>query len=110
MSYQHDNNFKVYARIRPYNQEQDNTNDGKYPFNYGADNITVELKNMDHTFTYDKVYEPETTQEEIFNTVGKKAINNAFEGNYLCYFIFRHQQHNFQLRPDMFRQDSYNCW
>jgi hypothetical protein len=80
-------NVHVAVRIRPFNtREKDSTviTDSK-------ENIvllTNPANNIVSTFQYDRIYNMDTTQEEIFNTLGKNIIDNAFKGYNNCIFAY----------------------
>ena len=80
-------NVHVAVRIRPFNtREKDST-----VITDSQDNtvfLTNPTNNSISNFQYDRVYDMNTSQEEIFNTLGKSIIDNAFKGYNNCIFAY----------------------
>lgn len=60
------NSFKVFIRIRPFNEYETNIASNRDYMNYNESQITVKLRNDNPTFTFDQIYHPTTPQETIF--------------------------------------------
>ena len=66
------NNIRVVCRFRPQNQREI-TSGGKNIISVGSDRLSCGIKGegSDHTFAFDRIYGPETTQKEMFDDCAK---------------------------------------
>ncbi|XP_065675243.1 kinesin-like protein KIF15 isoform X3 [Hydra vulgaris] len=82
-------NIKVYIRIRPpLKHVQDGINDAVCLEVTTNNSVTIFTKPEPKQFSYDFVANTETTQEEVFTTVGKgiiEAFVNGFNGTIFAY-------------------------
>ena len=74
---------KVAVRIKPNNSDEKS---------FSISNNTIILNNIDDnktkSFTYDYIYQSDTTQENIFESIGKQVIKNAYNGYNSCVFAY----------------------
>ena len=70
--------IKVFIRIRP---NPVNERERKSPVKcVESDNNTIKIQPGNNTFTYDKVLNESTTQEEVFTHIGKTITENCMSG------------------------------
>jgi kinesin family protein 3/17 len=100
-------NIRVCVRIRPINEKEirENATLAVRVDNNLPNTIVLDSKPEAKLFTFDWVCNTDSTQEEIFNRIGKEMVNICLEGkNHICPSefekIFRLQQYDFRLRPD----------
>lgn len=120
-------NIRVFARVRPplLGLEGDRTVCG-WSFN---DESSLEIisneivqagnrKQTKHDFAFDQVFDPNTTQDDIFETVSP-LIQSALDGYNVCIFAYGIFSlliiknciiNNLSYRSDRLRQDFYNGW
>jgi len=76
---QHEESIKVCCRFRPQsNLEKEQS--GKTCFSISGDGSTVHLPSSDNTFVYDKVFDVEATQREVYDYAAKPIINAVLRG------------------------------
>ncbi len=73
---------RVVVRIRPFNNKEKNSSSI-----IKANKTTIKLANKD-TFTFDQVFNEESTQDDLYDDVGEKIVKNAFEGYNSCVFAY----------------------
>ena len=74
---------KVYIRVRPFNQDE-NERGGETPFtNLDVDNNMVSIKKEYDVkdYTYDGIYDMNSTQEEVFEKSAKPVIDVSYKIN-----------------------------
>ena len=80
---------EVNIRVRPLSQKELTNNVKNIIL---VDKNKISLINPDDNklkeFQYDKVYDRETTQQNIYDNVGKKIIDHAFNGYNCCIFAY----------------------
>jgi len=89
-------NVRVYARVRPYLPSDGDISTLESPINTRSDNsglkITRLLKNPEdrpesHGFSFDKVFNPSTSQENVFDEVSE-FVQSALDGFNVCLFSY----------------------
>lgn len=89
-------NVRVFARVRPYLPSDGDITTLESPINTRSDNcglkITRLLKGPDdrpesHGFTFDKVFNPSTSQESVFDEVSE-FVQSALDGYNVCLFSY----------------------
>nr|XP_022337125.1 kinesin-like protein KIF12 isoform X12 [Crassostrea virginica] len=79
-----DDHINVVLRVRPLNSQEQNRNDSFCAQFHGGGRLEVQNFNQPKQFGYNVVFEPEATQEDIFDNSGmKKLIDMALNG-YAC--------------------------
>ena len=75
-------NFKVFCRVRPLDsQEKPNTETLSFRVNENAITISPTTENSSQSiFTFEQIFTPESTQEEVFEKSSKPIINNVLQG------------------------------
>jgi len=80
---------EVVIRVRPLSQKETLNNVKNI---ITVDKNKINLLNPDDNiikdFQYDHVYDRETTQQDIYDNVGKKIIDHAFNGYNCCIFAY----------------------
>lgn len=81
--------IRVYARIRPLTQaEQSDPEKSKIVVNAEDDfSITVETKNGKKTFNFDSCFNPDTTQEQVYEETSR-LMQSAVDGYNVCIFAY----------------------
>jgi kinesin family protein C1 len=89
-------NVRVFARVRPYLPSDGDISSLESPINTRSDSsglkITRLLKGPDdrpesHGFTFDKVFNPSTSQENVFDEVSE-FVQSALDGYNVCLFSY----------------------
>ncbi len=78
---------KVYIRVRPFNNDE-NQRGGETPFtNLDVENGVVSIKKEYDVkdYTYDGLYDMNSTQEQIFQNSAKTVIDVNINFNYYIY-------------------------
>ncbi|XP_078336367.1 uncharacterized protein LOC111133229 isoform X4 [Crassostrea virginica] len=79
-----DDHINVVLRVRPLNSQEQNRNDSFCAQFHGGGRLEVQNFNQPKQFGYNVVFEPEATQEDVFDNSGmKKLIDMALNG-YAC--------------------------
>ena len=78
-------NLKVIARVRPLNEyelEMQENNLGYISYEVKDDDtiIMINENGANSEFVFDKVYNHKSSQEEIYNCVGKETLNDVLDG------------------------------
>lgn len=81
----HSSNIKVIARFRPLNEYEKVTYRQQLTLNEGCKVISNTSVSIDHgketeTYTFDRVFEPSTSQYEVFQVIGQPVINDVLTG------------------------------
>ncbi len=78
---------QVAVRVRPLNAREADTD-----IITSAKDATLYIKNPEDnkkkTFTYDYVYNTNSTQSDVFNNIGTNIIDHAFKGYNACIFAY----------------------
>lgn len=73
-------NIKVFARIRPFSEREDSTQSCIK----SIIDSTVAIKDKDekqqHKFTFDSIFDSQSTQAEVYQAVGAGIVASAFDG------------------------------
>merc|ERR1719191_2046404 len=84
-------NIKVMVRLRPPEYEENI----RETYNFPSDNPQVlTIKDplsrgrMEHSYTFNKVFMPHCSQEEVFNTMGKPLVDHILNGFNACVFAY----------------------
>jgi len=86
---------KVYIRVRPFNDDE-NRRGGETPFtNLDVDNNMVSIKKEYDVkdYTYDGIYDMNSTQEEVFEKSAKPVIDVSYIINNYVWNIYKISQH-----------------
>ncbi|XP_056020727.1 kinesin-like protein KIF12 isoform X6 [Ostrea edulis] len=79
-----DDHINVVLRVRPLNSQEQSRNDTFCAMFHGGGRLEVQNFNQPKQFGYNVVFEPEATQEDVFENSGmKKLIDMALNG-YAC--------------------------
>ena len=101
-------NIKVCLRIRPMNLQEKGRNDMNCIEPVGINQLIFTNKNMRRSYTYNLVFGPETTQEDIFyNCSINKLIDSALDGYSVTIFAYG-QTGSGKTYTIMGRDDSIN--
>ena len=101
-------NIKVCLRIRPMNLQEQGRNDLNCIEPVSSNQLIFTNKNMRRSYTYNLVFGPETTQEDIFyNCSINKLIDSALEGYSVTIFAYG-QTGSGKTYTIMGRDDSIN--
>ena len=101
-------NIKVCLRIRPMNLQEQGRNDLNCIEPVSSNQLFFTNKNMRRSYTYNLVFGPETTQEDIFyNCSINKLIDSALEGYSVTIFAYG-QTGSGKTYTIMGRDDSIN--
>ncbi|KAI4333799.1 hypothetical protein L6164_018561 [Bauhinia variegata] len=84
-------NIRVFCRVRPLLPDEGNT-EGKiitYPTSMEASGRGIELaqSGQKYSFTFDKVFEPDASQEEVFVEISQ-LVQSALDGYKVCIFAY----------------------
>ncbi|KAE9592959.1 hypothetical protein Lal_00029188 [Lupinus albus] len=85
-------NIRVFCRVRPLLPDESCITEGKkfsYPTSmeaYGRD-IDLTQSSQKHSFTFDKVFTPEASQEEVFVEISQ-LVQSALDGYKVCIFAY----------------------
>ena len=101
-------NIKVCLRIRPMNLQEKGRNDMNCIEPVSSNQLIFTNKNMRRSYTYNLVFGPETTQEDIFyNCSINKLIDSALDGYSVTIFAYG-QTGSGKTYTIMGRDDSIN--
>ena len=76
-----DDNVKVFVRIRPLLSEEEIQNGSKSVALQGTDSLVLSREDQDPKgFTFDRILDEQTTQEEVFDIVGKPIAESCMKG------------------------------
>jgi hypothetical protein len=101
-------NIKVCLRIRPMNLQEQGRNDLNCIEPVSSNQLIFTNKNMRRSYTYNLVFGPDTTQEDIFyNCSVNKLIDSALEGYSVTIFAYG-QTGSGKTYTIMGRDDSIN--
>ena len=75
-------NITVAIRMRPKNKREKGE---ETPIFIDKDSVKV---GSSHTFTFDRVFGPETTQENVYNSIGKNAVDWVGQGYNATIFVY----------------------
>nr|XP_019923517.2 kinesin-like protein KIF12 isoform X2 [Crassostrea gigas] len=79
-----DDHINVVLRVRPLNSQEQNRNDTFCAQFHGGGRLEIQNFNQPKQFGYNVVFEPEASQEDVFDNSGmKKLIDMALNG-YAC--------------------------
>ena len=103
---------KVYIRVRPFNDDE-NQRGGETPFtNLDVENGIVSIKKEYDVkdYTYDGLYDMNSKQDDIFNNSAKPVIDVNIYFLILIYIVCikRIQWDYFRLWANRLRKDIYN--
>jgi hypothetical protein len=80
---------EVIIRVRPLSQRETNNNVKNIILvDKNKLNLINPEDNKSKDFQYDHIYDRETNQQDIYNNVGKKIIDHAFNGYNCCIFAY----------------------
>uniref|UniRef100_A0A0R0H8Y4 Kinesin motor domain-containing protein n=1 Tax=Glycine max TaxID=3847 RepID=A0A0R0H8Y4_SOYBN len=85
-------NIRVFCRVRPLLPDEGSSTEGKiisYPTSMEASGRGIELtqNGQKHSFTYDKVFAPDASQEEVFIEISQ-LVQSALDGYKVCIFAY----------------------
>ncbi|XP_028299026.1 kinesin-like protein KIFC3 isoform X3 [Gouania willdenowi] len=83
-------NIRVFCRVRPVSQEEQDSTDGKTMLSFDSDDDAVLYltnKGKVMTFELDKVFHPQATQEEVFQEV-QSLVTSCIDGFNVCIFAY----------------------
>ncbi|KAK8527287.1 hypothetical protein V6N13_085130 [Hibiscus sabdariffa] len=85
-------NIRVFCRVRPQLPDDSSSNQGKvfsYPTatEYVGRGIDMTQNGQKHSFTFDKVFMPDTSQEEVFIEISQ-LVQSALDGYKVCIFAY----------------------
>ncbi|KAK2854343.1 hypothetical protein Q5P01_007004 [Channa striata] len=83
-------NIRVFCRVRPVSQEEQDSADAKTMLSFDSDDDAVlYLSNKGKTMTFelDKVFPPQATQEEVFQEV-QALVTSCVDGFNVCIFAY----------------------
>ncbi|TKY48990.1 Kinesin-3 protein [Spatholobus suberectus] len=85
-------NIRVFCRVRPLLPDEGCSTEGKvisYPTSMEASGRGVELtqSGQKHSFTFDKVFAPDASQEEVFIEISQ-LVQSALDGYKVCIFAY----------------------
>ncbi|XVE50512.1 hypothetical protein DITRI_Ditri01bG0168100 [Diplodiscus trichospermus] len=85
-------NIRVFCRVRPQLPDESSSNPGKvvsYPtsMEYVGRGIDMTQNGQKHSFTFDKVFMPDASQEEVFVEISQ-LVQSALDGYKVCIFAY----------------------
>ncbi|KAK7257315.1 hypothetical protein RIF29_31193 [Crotalaria pallida] len=85
-------NIRVFCRVRPLLPDESCSTEGKifsYPTSMEAAGRSIDLaqSGQKHSFTFDKVFTPEASQEEVFVEISQ-LVQSALDGYKVCIFAY----------------------
>lgn len=89
-------NVRVFARVRPYLPNDGDAATLESPINTRSDNSGLKISRIvkgpedrpeSHGFTFDKVFNPSTSQENVFDEVSE-FVQSALDGYNVCLFSY----------------------
>lgn len=83
-------NIRVFCRVRPVSQEEQDSADAKTMLSFDSDDDAVlylSNKGKMMTFELDKVFPPQATQEEVFLEV-QSLVTSCIDGFNVCIFAY----------------------
>ncbi|XLR14565.1 hypothetical protein S83_042503 [Arachis hypogaea] len=85
-------NIRVFCRVRPLLPDESCSTEGKifsYPTSMEACGRGIDLaqNGQKHSFTFDKVFAPEASQEEVFVEISQ-LVQSALDGYKVCIFAY----------------------
>ncbi|OIV99136.1 hypothetical protein TanjilG_01111 [Lupinus angustifolius] len=85
-------NIRVFCRVRPLLPDESCSTEGKifsYPTSMEASGRDIDLtqSGQKHSFTFDKVFTPEATQEDVFVEISQ-LVQSALDGYKVCIFAY----------------------
>ncbi|KAM6942763.1 kinesin-like protein KIFC3 [Xenentodon cancila] len=83
-------NIRVFCRIRPVSQEEQDSADAKTMLSFDSDDdalLYLSNKGKVMTFELDKVFPPQATQEEVFHEV-QSLVTSCIDGFNVCIFAY----------------------
>ncbi|XP_057727229.1 kinesin-like protein KIN-14N [Arachis stenosperma] len=85
-------NIRVFCRVRPLLPDEGCSTEGKiisYPTSMEAAGRGIELtqSGQKHSFTFDKVFAPDASQEEVFIEISQ-LVQSALDGYKVCIFAY----------------------
>ncbi|XP_069031150.1 kinesin-like protein KIFC3 isoform X2 [Embiotoca jacksoni] len=83
-------NIRVFCRVRPVSQEEQDSADAKTMLSFDSeDDAVLYLANKGKvmTFELDKVFPPQSTQEEVFQEV-QSLVTSCIDGFNVCIFAY----------------------
>uniref|UniRef100_A0A665TFF5 Kinesin-like protein n=1 Tax=Echeneis naucrates TaxID=173247 RepID=A0A665TFF5_ECHNA len=83
-------NIRVFCRVRPVSQEEQDTADAKTMLSFDSDDdaiLYLSNKGKIMTFELDKVFPPQASQEEVFQEV-QSLVTSCIDGFNVCIFAY----------------------
>eukprot|EP01104_Vermistella_antarctica_P016322 TRINITY_DN553_c1_g3_i1.p1 TRINITY_DN553_c1_g3~~TRINITY_DN553_c1_g3_i1.p1 ORF type:complete len:1136 (+),score=354.11 TRINITY_DN553_c1_g3_i1:295-3702(+) len=81
-------NVRVVCRFRPQNSREDAVG-GKIATEFSNEDTTVRLKhNTDHTFHFDRIFPPASTQEQVYEYSALPTVKDVFNGYNGTIFVY----------------------
>ncbi|KAL2327961.1 hypothetical protein Fmac_021388 [Flemingia macrophylla] len=85
-------NIRVFCRVRPLLPDESCSSEGKifsYPTSMETSGRAIDLaqNGQKHSFTFDKVFTPEASQEEVFVEISQ-LVQSALDGYKVCIFAY----------------------
>jgi len=79
-------NIQVMVRVKPYDAFKSDIKGP--PLAWTPSRVTLNDDGKRKDFAFDYVFNPDTTNDKIFNKVGEQVISNAFAGYNTCVFAY----------------------
>jgi len=74
------NNIKVVARFRPLNEVEQQSSGANDICHFEAQSVSISVGKDVETYSFDRVYQPGSSQVEVFDFVGKSIIEDVIGG------------------------------
>ncbi|OBA23344.1 kinesin-domain-containing protein [Metschnikowia bicuspidata var. bicuspidata NRRL YB-4993] len=79
-SFSNSSNILVFCRLRPFSSAEEVGQASVSVHNIDDKTVTVDEKESSTTFKYDHVFLSDANQETVYNVVGKKTLEDLFQG------------------------------
>ncbi|KAM9939677.1 hypothetical protein OXX80_000844 [Metschnikowia pulcherrima] len=73
-------NIQVICRLRPFSSAEEAASASRSVHVIDENTVTIDEKESSTTFTYDHVFGTDTSQETVYDVVGKKTLEDLFLG------------------------------
>eukprot|EP01116_Phalansterium_solitarium_P010379 TRINITY_DN2510_c0_g1_i3.p1 TRINITY_DN2510_c0_g1~~TRINITY_DN2510_c0_g1_i3.p1 ORF type:complete len:843 (+),score=357.36 TRINITY_DN2510_c0_g1_i3:194-2722(+) len=84
---------RVMCRFRPQNAKEKKNNEkavrSGFDIQYSGDtNVNLKIENTNHPFTFDRVFDPDTKQEEVYDVVAQPSVRDVLDGYNATIFAY----------------------